>query len=331
MPRITLPDGSVKEFPKPVSALEVAQAIGPRLAQAALGCKVNGELRDLSTVLDKDCALAIVTERTRDKQLDKDALFLMRHSAAHVMAEAIQRIVPGVQLAYGPPLETGFYYDMAVPAERPLTSGDFEKIEAEIKKIIAEDRPFTRYEEPKEKCLARLKSEGNKYKIDNAERAVAADANAALSFYATGAPGKNWEDLCRGPHVPSTGRIGAVKVTSLASSYWHGDENSDRLTRVYGTAFPTQADLDAHLSLLEEAKKRDHRVIGKQQHLFVIDEMVGQGLILWTPKGSIIRRELQAFIGAECNRAHAHMFHPKRRSVSKSARACCACTSDEWP
>ena len=337
MPRITLPDGSVKSFEQPVTARQVAESIGPRLAQAALGCKVDGELRDLSTLLERDCSLAIVTEKTRDKQPDPDALFLMRHSAAHVMAEAIQRVIPGVQLAYGPPLATGFYYDMAAPPGRPITSGDFEKIEKEIAAIIKEDRPFTRYEVEADEGLAKLKAEGNKYKIDNAEIALAKDAQDAgagarllahksavtpgvtinyrpeckLSFYATGAPGKNWEDLCRGPHVPSTGRIGAVKVMSLASSYWHGDENSDRLTRVYGTAFASQAELDAHLNQMEEARKRDHRVIGKQLRLFHIDDDVGQGLILWTPAGSVVRKELQNFIAAELRKqGYTEVFTP---------------------
>jgi len=321
MPDIRLPDGSVKHFDKPVTALEVAQSIGPRLAQAALGCKIDGVLSDLSTVIDRDVSLQIVTAKNRDGTPDPDALYLMRHSAAHVMAEAIQRIVPGVQLAYGPPLPTGFYYDMAVPEDRPLSSSDFEAIEAEMKKIIAEDRPFTRYELAADEGLAKLRAEGNKYKLDNAERALkgAEDAIAGatpgpagrLSFYATGEPGKNWEDLCRGPHVPSTGRIGAVKVMSLASAYWRGDENSDRLTRVYGTAFATQAELDAYLDQIEQAKLRDHRVIGKQLRLFHIDESVGQGLILWTPKGGIIRQELQAFISAELARqGYFQVFTP---------------------
>lgn len=317
MPTITLPDGSTKSFPNPVTARQVAESIGARLAQAALGARIDGELRDLATVIDHDAKVSLITSNPRDDQSKADMMHLVRHSAAHVMAEAIQRIVPGVQLVYGPPLETGFYYDMAVPSDRPLSSSDFEKIEAEIKKIIAEDRPFTRYEMNAKEGLSKLHGEGNKYKVDNAERALKAHEDAAahhppmLSFYATGEPGKNWEDLCRGPHVPSTGRIGAVKVMSLASSYWHGDENSDRLTRVYGIAFPTQKELDEHVNLLEEARKRDHRVIGKQLRLFHIDETVGQGLILWTPKGSVIRKELQNFIASELRKqGYTEVFTP---------------------
>ncbi len=341
MPRITLPDGSVKEFPSAVTARQVAESIGPRLAMAAVGAKINGELRDLSTLIDKDAALAIVTPTTRDKKPDPDALFLIRHSAAHVMAEAIQRIVPDAQLVYGPALEDKFYYDIKFPDNRPLKDGDFAAIEAEMKKIIAEDRPFTRHDMPALDAVERLDREGSKYKGDNAKRAldtqIAQGAavegrittnlrlaipggplifeipkGGSLSYYYTGeAKDGVWNDLCRGPHVPSTGRIGAVKIMSLASSYWHGDENSDRLTRVYGTAFATQADLDAFLQQKEEASKRDHRVIGKTLRLFHIDETVGQGLILWTPNGSIIRKELQNFIGNELRKqGYTEVFTP---------------------
>ncbi len=299
MPRITLPDGSTRQFDEPVTARQVAADIGAGLAKAAIGAKIDGVLCDLDTLIDNDVELAIVTPMDRKTgQSSADALYLLRHSAAHVMAEAIQRIVPGVQLVYGPPVENGFYYDMAVPSQRPLTTADFEAIEAEMAKIIGEDRPFTRYEMAADIGLSKLRGESSKYKIDNAERAIDG-GSAALSWYATGVPGKNWEDLCRGPHVPSTGRIGAFKVMSLASSYWHGDAASDSLTRVYGTAFADQKQLDKHLELLEEAKKRDHRVIGKQLQLFHIDEAVGQGLILWTPNGAAIRTELQNFISAE--------------------------------
>jgi threonyl-tRNA synthetase len=330
MPTITLPDGSQKVFDKPISALEVAQSIGARLAQAALGCKINGALSDLSTMLDTDCSLAIVTDKTRDKKPDPDGLFLIRHSAAHVMAEAIQDVIgKDVQLAYGPPTDNGFFYDMFVPEGKKFSSDQFEAIGHRMMEIIKENRPFTRYEVPAEQGLGKLKAEGNKYKVDNAERALGrassvyhgakaapadesrAAANAPLSFYATGTPGANWEDLCRGPHVPSTGRIGAACVMSLASSYWHGDENSDRLIRVYGTAFATQAELDEFLRQKEEAAKRDHRVIGKALRLFHIDETVGQGLILWTPNGAVVRKELQTFIGEELRKqGYTEVFTP---------------------
>ncbi len=310
MPQITLPDGSVKSFDNPVSAFDVAMSIGERLAKACVGAIIDEELSDLSTVIDKDCTLSLVTEKTRDKQDDPNALNLLRHSTAHVMAEAIQRIIPEAMLVYGPPLENGFYYDIAFPDDRPLKEGDFEAIEAEMAKIVKEDRPFTRYELEYSEGLEKVKSEGSKYKLDNAHRAHEA-GSLSLSFYATGEPGKDWEDLCRGPHVPSTGRIGAFKVMSLASSYWHGDENSDRLTRVYGTSFFNKKDLKAYLERLEEAKKRDHRVLGKKLKLFHIDETVGQGLILWTPNGSVVRKELQDFISTELTKQGYHeVFTP---------------------
>ena len=310
MPRITLPDGSVKEFDAPVSALEVATSIGERLAQQSVGARIDGELADINTTMTEDSTLAIITPTPRDEEGTKDLLYLMRHSAAHVMAEAIQRIVPGALLVYGPPLDTGFYYDIRFPDDRPLSSDDFEAIEKEMKAIIKEDRPFTRYEMGVDEGMAKLKDEGSKYKVDNAERAIEA-GSSELSWYATGTPGEHWEDLCRGPHLPSTGKIGAVKVMSLASSYWKGDENSDALTRVYATAFPSKKELDAHLEALEEARKRDHRVIGKKLGLFHIDEMVGQGLILWTPKGGVIRGELERFIGEELKRqGYSQVYTP---------------------
>lgn len=310
MPAIKLPDGSVRQYDQPVTAAKVAADIGAGLAKAAIGAKVDGVLTDLSAPISRDCTLAIVTDRARDGSTDPDALWLMRHSAAHVMAEAIERLFPGVRLVYGPPVENGFYYDIAFPEGRSISSEDFGKVEAEMAKIVAENRPFTRYELPAPEGLDKLRREGSKYKLDNAERAIAAGSDR-LSWYATGTPGTHWEDLCRGPHVPSTGRIGAFKVMSLASSYWHGDEKSDRLTRVYGTAFAGKEDLDAYLAQLEEAKKRDHRVIGKQMRLFAIDELVGQGLVLWTPRGAVIREELQRFISEELRKqGYRQVFTP---------------------
>ena len=308
MPRITLPDGTVRDFDHPVAAAEVAAGIGPRLAKDALGARINGELCDLSSIITDDAELSIVTPTRRDGEPDPDALSLIRHSCAHVMAEAIQRLAPGVQLVYGPPLDTGFYYDLAVPEGRPLSTEDFEAIEGEMGKIIADDRPFARYELPNDEGMEKLKAEGSKYKIDNAKRAIEAGSQR-LSWYVTGERGRDWEDLCRGPHVPSSGRIGAYKLLSLASSYWHGDAASDRLTRVYGTAFATPQQLQRHLQQLEEARERDHRLLGKQLDLFHIDEAVGPGLILWTPNGAIIRRELEVFIQAELTKQGYQMVY----------------------
>ncbi|MBL0871035.1 MAG: threonine--tRNA ligase [Phycisphaerales bacterium] len=315
---ITLPDGKTLPFDNPPSGFDVASKIGPRLAKDALAVKVDGEVRDLHAPITHDAKVSIITYKMRDGTVDPDALLLLRHSAAHIMAEAIGNIVKGAQLVYGPPLPTGFYYDIKFPDDRPLSTNDFANIEAEMKRIVAEDRKFTRYECDAAAGMGKLKSEGNKYKVDNAERAIAASSpsalgtqTSALSFYATGEPGKNWEDLCRGPHVPSTGRVGAIKVLSLASSFWHGDENSDRLTRVYGTAFATQQELDEYLKQREEASARDHRVIGAKLKLFHIDEAVGQGLILWTPAGGVVRDQLQKFISEELVKQGYHqVFTP---------------------
>src|SRR5258706_475629 len=302
MANITLPDGSIKQLPDGVTVLDLANSIGKRLAQAAVAARVDGKVVDLSTKLTGDHTVSILTDR------DPDALTVLRHSTAHVMAEAIQRLWPDVKLAYGPPLETGFYSDMALDA--PISSNDFPRIEAEMEKIVKEDRPFTRYELSLDEGMKRLENEGNKYKIDNAQRAATGGAKC-LSWYATGQKDQNWEDLCQGPHVPSTGRIKGFKIMSVASSNWHGDVKSDRFQRVYGTAFFDKKQLDEHLQLLEEAKKRDHRYLGPQLGLFAIDDAVGQGLVLWKPKGAIVRQELQNFISQHLQRqGYQQVFTP---------------------
>jgi len=307
---ITLPDGNRLEFAHPGSCAEIAGTVGPGLAQSALGARVNGTLCDLSTEICEDAEVKLITARKGEKEPDPDALYLVRHSCAHVMAEAIQRIIPGALLVYGPPLDSGFYYDIFVPEDRPISTDDFPAIEEEMAKIIAEGRMFTRYEMPVAKGMEKLQGEGSKYKIDNAQRAIEAGSDA-LSWYATGEAGEHWEDLCRGPHVPTTGRIGAFKVMSVASSYWHGDADSDRLTRVYGTAFIDKKQLKRYLKQLEEAKLRDHRVLNKQLKLFHIDEAVGQGLVLWAPRGAVVRQELQDFIAAELRKQGYHqVFSP---------------------
>ena len=314
------------DAPADATARTVAAGIGEGLARAAVGARVAGELTDADRPLAdaapagaaEPLALGIVTaprtdkkgrSKWRDEAHERDALFLLRHSAAHVMAEAILRLFPGALLAYGPPLETGFYYDLSLGT--PISSDDFERIEAEMRAIAAEDRPFTRLDLPLADGRRKLEAEGNKYKLDNADRAAGKGADA-LSWYVTGEAGSDaFEDLCRGPHVDRTGRLGAFKVTAVSQSYWHGDANSDRFQRVYGTAFFTEADLADHLEKLEEAKQRDHRVIGKRLDLFAIDEEVGGGLVLWKPDGAVIRQELQDFIGEHLGRqGYSQVFTP---------------------
>ena len=310
MPTITLPDGTTRSFEGTITPYAIALDISEGLAACAVGARINGELSDVHAPIEKDAEVKIVTARKGEKESDPDALMLIRHSCAHVMAEAIQRVHPKAKLVYGPALDNGFYYDISFDDDQPLSSEEFEAIEIEMKAIIKENRPFTRYELSADEGMTKLASEGSKYKIDNAERAIEAGSKT-LTWYATGTPNENWEDLCRGPHVPNTGHIGAFTLQSIASSYWHGDADSDRLTRVYGTAFVHKKQLKSHLKLLEEAKKRDHRVIGKKLGLFHIDEMVGQGLLLWTPNGAIIRQELQNFISEQLRRQqYSQVFTP---------------------
>ena len=324
MPKITLPDGSVKEYAGPVNPRKIAEEIGPKLAEATIGAKVDEKLQDLMQPIARDAAVKLVTKPRLDKdgktkgEPDKDALYLLRHSTAHVMAEALQRLYPNVQLAYGPPLDNGFYYDVAL--DTPISAADFPKIEAEMRKIVEENRPFTRYALSGMQGMTKLYHENNKYKIDNAKRALDNGAET-LTWYVTGPfdAGKtngipqpeHWEDLCMGPHVPSTGVIGAFKITNVAQAHWHGDVESDKFQRIYGTAFFTQADLDAYLEGLEQAKARDHRVIGQKLGLFTIDEQVGLGLVLWKPNGAIVRQELQSFISQHLKRqGYSQVFTP---------------------
>jgi threonyl-tRNA synthetase len=300
---VKLPDGSKREVPDGSSVMQVAESIGRGLAKAAVAGRVDGKVVDLSSKLDGgEHDLAILTDR------DPDGLLVLRHSTAHVMAEAIQRLWPNALLAYGPALDTGFYYDIAL--ENPISSNDFEKIEAEMGKIVNENRPFTRYDLAPSEGMGRLNKEGNKYKVDNAQRAIEGGAKS-LSWYVTGEKDKNWEDLCMGPHVSSTGKIKAFKIMSVAQSHWHGDIASDKFQRIYGTAFFDKKQLDEHLKMLDEAKKRDHRVLGPQLGLFAIDDAVGQGLILWKPKGAIVRQELQNFISEHLRRqGYSQVFTP---------------------
>jgi threonyl-tRNA synthetase len=289
MPRITLPDGKVLEFPGAVTGQQVAEAIGPGLARKALAVKLDGSaIVDLARPIERDCTLAVITASNDNPE----ALTLLRHSCAHVLAEAVCAIIPGTRLAYGPPIDDGFFYDLA--PGRPITSDDFPVIEAKMREIIAAKRPFTRCEVSRDEGLRR--TEGDKYKRDNAERAIAKGAES-LSFYVTGAAGAGWEDLCAGPHVPHTGWLAAFKVMSVAGAYWHGDQKGDQLTRLYGTCFADDKALKAHLTRIEEAKKRDHRKLGREMDLFHLDEE-NPGQVFWHPKGWSIYLTLEAYVRA---------------------------------
>jgi len=273
---------------------DVAAQIGPGLARSAIAGRVtNGggtEIVDLQRPLPDDCDLKILTA-TDD---DPDSLLVLRHSAAHVMAEAVCTLFPETKLVYGPPLEDGFYYDIDLP--HSITPDDFPRIESEMARIIKDDRTFCRYELAFDSGMAKLRDEGSRYKIDNAERA----AGEPLSFYVTGdSQNSDFEDLCRGPHIPRTKLIKAFKVRQVSRSHYRGDVNDQPLQRIYGTAFFKKSSLDDYLKQLEEAKLRDHRVIGKELELFSVSDQVGTGLILWQPKGTVVRNQLQNFLTAE--------------------------------
>ncbi len=278
--RVRLPDGSLKDVEPGTTAAEVAAAIGRRLAKAAVAAEVDGRAVDLSTPLTRDCSLRILTADT------PEGLEILRHSASHVMAQAVKRLFGPVKLAIGPATEDGFYYDMDTP--RPLTADDLDAIEAEMKRIVDEDLPVRRRELPRDEALAFFRERGEDYKVELIRELP---GDEPVSIYEQG----EFADLCRGPHVPSTGRIGAFKLLSVAGAYWRGDERNPMLQRVYGTAFPTRKALEERLRLLEEAKRRDHRKLGRQLDLFSIEDEVGPGLVIWHPKGALIRTLLEDF------------------------------------
>jgi threonyl-tRNA synthetase len=287
---VILPDGSRKQFDRPVSAYDVASEIGPGLAKAALLAEVDGKQVDLNSPLPTggEIRLRLLTKK------DAEALGVMRHSAAHVMAQAVMRLHKGVRLAFGPTTATGFYYDFAL--EQPISEDDFPRIEAEMQKIIKADERFERLEVPRAEALQLCRELGQEFKIEHIETGLADEKQ--LSFYRQG----EFVDLCRGRHIPSTRHIGPFKLLSVAGAYWKGDANRQQLQRLYATAFFDKQELDAHLAQLEEAKRRDHRVLGKQLELFTINQTVGSGLILWLPKGAIIRQTLEEYIKGELRR-----------------------------
>ena len=270
MAKVSLPDGSILEVTDGTTAKQLAEQIGPGLAKAAVSAKIDGRLVDLSASLNGEVAVQIITPR------DDEGLEVVRHSCAHIMAEAICSIWPETKLVYGPTVEDGFYYD--VDLDEPIRPSDFERIEKKMAEIIKADKPFARREMTRAEAARKLA--GDKYKTDNISRA---DSDV-ISFYTHG---DGFEDLCRGPHVPSTGKVGSSRVMSVAGAYWHGDPTQKMLQRIYGTAWPTQKELDDYLQRLDEAKKRDHRILGKQLDLFSFNA-AGPGFAFVHPKGMII-------------------------------------------
>jgi threonyl-tRNA synthetase len=281
---VTLPDGKPLELPAGATGSDAAAAIGPGLAKAALAIRVDGELRDLAAPLPRDgAAVAILTDR------DPEALELIRHDAAHVMAEAVMELYPGTKVTIGPPIESGFYYDFEFPADTKITEEDLGKIEAAMLEHIGADEEFGRREVPAAEAIEIFKVQDQDYKVELIEDLVRDEGVETVSLYRNGP----FEDLCRGPHGPSTGRIKAVKLNSVAGAYWRGDEDRERLTRIYGTAFFSKKDLEQHLEMLEQAKERDHRRLGPQLGLFMLRKEA-PGMPFWLPNGTQLLHLIEA-------------------------------------
>lgn len=276
---ITLKDGSQKEYSGSMSVIDIAKDISEGLARVACAGEVDGEVVDLRTVIDRDCSLSILTF---DDEGGRGAL---RHTASHILAQAIKRLYPDVKLAIGPSIADGFYYD--IDKEVPLTSDDLEKVEAEMKKIVKENLPIERFELPRAEAIALMKEKDEPYKVELIEDLP---EDAVISFYRQG----EFTDLCAGPHLMSTKPVKAFKLTSLAGAYWRGSEKNKMLQRVYGTAFTKKADLDEHLAMIEEAKKRDHRKLGKELGLFMMCEE-GPGFPFFLPKGMVLKNTLMEY------------------------------------
>ncbi len=280
MIEITLPDGSRRNFAHAPTVREVAESIGPGLAKAALAGRIDGSLVDLGRLIEHDAHLEVITEKS------PDALGIIRHSTAHLLAQAVQRLFPGAQVTIGPVIDNGFYYDFAY--ERPFTPEDLPRIEEEMRKIAAEALPLARTVKSRDEAIDFFRRLGEEYKVEIIQAIPASDE---LSLYSQG----EFTDLCRGPHVPDTGRLKAFKLLKVAGAYWRGDSGNQMLSRIYGTAFLSDKDLNAHLRQLEEAERRDHRRIGKAQDLFHLQEE-GPGLVFWHPRGWAIWQVVEQYM-----------------------------------
>src|SRR5271154_4937146 len=282
--QITLPDGATREVQRGTTAAQIAHQISPRLAKEALVARADGELVDLSRPLEHDTRISILTAK------DPDSLQVFRHSAAHLLAAAVLELYPDVKLGIGPPIDTGFFYEF-VRAE-PFTQDDLEKIEAKMRELAAKDFPNERKLLPKPEALELYRKANQEFKCELVEEKA---TEPMVSFYATG----GFIDFCRGPHIPSTGRIKAFKLMSVAGAYWKGQEGNPQMQRIYGACFVEQKDLDDYLNKLEEAKRRDHRKLGQELDLFSIQDEAGPGLIFWHPKGGIIRKQMEDWLRNE--------------------------------
>ena len=281
MINITLPDGSIRQFENPISSLDVAKSISEGLARNVLAAKVNDEILDANRLISSDSTLQLLTWN------DQEGKSTMWHSSAHLMAEALEFYYPGIKLAIGPPVANGFYYDIDFE-NHSISEKDLEKIEQKMKELAKQKLQFIRQEISKKEAIAYFEEKGDPYKLE----LLSELEDGTITFYTQG----NFTDLCRGPHIPDTGFIKAVKLTAIAGAYWRGDEKNKQLTRIYGITFPKQAELEDYLVKVEEAKRRDHRKLGKELELFTFSQKVGQGLPLWLPKGAALRERLENFL-----------------------------------
>lgn len=281
MIQITLPDHSVKKYEEGVTGYDIAKDISPKLAKEVLSVNVDGEVWDLHRPIKKDASIKL------NKWEDEEGKHAFWHSSAHLMAEALEKLYPGIKLGIGPSIENGFYYDVD-PGDRTITDADLPKIEQKMKELASQKEEYQREEVPKDKALEYYQKKGDEYKVE----LISELEDGTISFYSQG----DFTDLCRGPHLPHTGYIKAIKLLSIAGAYWRGDEHNKQLTRIYGITFPKKKMLDEYLELLEEAKKRDHRKIGKELGLFTFSQKVGQGLPLWLPKGAQLRERLENYL-----------------------------------
>lgn len=279
--KITLPDGSSRVYPAGVTGMAVAQSISEGLARNALAIEVNGELRDLSRPISADSSIRVFTWN------DSGGKHAFWHSSAHLLAEALEALYPGVKFGIGPPIENGFYYDVDL-GDREFGEDDLAKVESKMIELARKNSVYTRQDVSKKDALEYFAGKGDEYKLE----LIDALADGSITFYHQG----NFTDLCRGPHIPHTGFIKAVKLLNVAGAYWRGDEKNKMLTRIYGITFPKQKELDDYLHMLEEAKKRDHRKLGRELELFAFSENVGMGLPLWLPKGTVVRERLEQFM-----------------------------------
>ena len=280
MVKITFPDGSVREYEQGVTGLQIAESISPALARNVVSCGVNGETVELNRPINEDATIALYRFE------DEEGKHTFWHTSAHLLAEALKELYPGIQFGFGPAVENGFFYDVMPKEGDVISENDFPKIEAKMKELAKKNEPVVRREVPKAEALAEFKADGQAYKCEHIEQDL---EDGSISTYTQG----NFTDLCRGPHLMSTGAIKAVKITSVAGAFWRGDAKRDQMTRIYGISFPKKSMLDEYLQMLEEAKKRDHRKIGKEMELFMFSERVGKGLPIWLPKGTDLRLRLQ--------------------------------------